>query len=159
MSGLESLRALHLYQFRDVDNCIWVTEGFRKFTVDVVCHNPQMKLEYIAFDSNIERLVRRKAAPSTKISKGKGKAGQKANMLSELLMSANIGSSSGSGGAAIPSWEVAIASNAADWDSSEDEDNDVTLAKGLKIETVEGQRFCDITGVRIFAKDILNGSL
>jgi hypothetical protein len=30
---------------------------------------------------------------------------------------------------------------------------------GLKVETMDGLRFCDVTGVRIFEKDILGGRL
>jgi hypothetical protein len=49
-------------------------------------------------------------------------------------------------------------------EDSEDENGvewatDISGKHGLKLETIEGIRFCDVTGVRIFKKDALDGRL
>jgi len=130
----------------------------------MVAHNPDLKLEYIALVDNVERLVRRKPTPkSTKLGdkKGKGKASSKmdntSKALAELIIglgtSSSWGDGSGAGnGTATPMLE---------WqDSSDDEESINGLGvPGLKIETIEGIRFCDVSGVRIFEKDILAGRL
>ncbi len=66
-------------------------------------------------------------------------------------------------------WSDSSASNGSasplgpDWqDSSDDEEwgsSSILGPTGLKVETVEGIRFCDIIGVRIFEKDVLTGRL
>jgi len=155
MPSMESLRALHTFQFRVEDTCVWVMREFRKFTVDIVSHNPEMKLEYLALDTSVERLARRKSPPKKKATKdinGKGKAKEldlvSAKALAELALG-NSGPSSGWGDNPNAYFDLA--------ESSDDEDG---LGKsGLRIETVEGVRFCDVTGVRIFEKEILSGRL
>ncbi len=155
MPSMESLRALHTFQFRVEDTCVWVMRDFRKFTVDIVSHNPEMKLEYLALDTSVERLTRRKSAPKKKTAKdikGKGKAKEldlvSAKALAELALG-NSGPTSGWGDNANAYFDLV--------ESSDDEDG---LGKsGLRIETVEGVRFCDVTGVRIFEKEILSGRL
>src|SRR5437016_11790065 len=62
---------MHIINFRNEDTCHWVVREIRKFAVDCVSNNPEMKLEYIALENTVERLVRR--AKKTKL-KGKGKA-------------------------------------------------------------------------------------
>lgn len=154
MPSMESLRALHTIQFRVDDTCVWVMREFRKFTVDIVSHNPDMKLEYLALDNAVERLARRKAPPPKKLkdSKGKGKAKEldlvSAKALAELALG-NSGSSASWGDSANAYFDLG--------ESSDDEDG---LGKsGLRIETVEGARFCDVTGVKIFEKEIITGRL
>lgn len=155
MPSMESLRALHTFQFRVDDTCVWVMREFRKFTVDIVSHNPDMKLEYLALDTSVDRLARRKSAPPKKVvknSKGKGKGKEldlvSAKALAELALG-NSGSNSSWGDSTNSYFDLA--------DSSDDEDG---LGKtGLKVETVEGVRFCDVTGVRIFEKEIITGRL
>jgi hypothetical protein len=140
---------------------------FRKFAVDNIAHNPEMQLEYLALDTNVERLVRRKqlAKPAGKDKaadvKGKGKATGMDNTskaLAELII--GLGSSS--------NWNDATSSSANgvttpvlfEWQESSDEEDATSVHKtGLKVETIEGIRFCDVSGVRIFEKDILAGRL
>jgi len=167
IAGLTSLRALHTIQFRTDDTCMWVMREFRKFAVDNVSHNPNMKLEYLALDTSVERLVRRKqptksaGKDKTTDKKGKGKAKAMDNTskaLAELIMglgNSNFGDggSSSISGLATPvlfEWQ----------ESSDEEENPGAIGKtGLKVETIEGIRFCDVGGVRIFEKDILAGRL
>ncbi|PMD47972.1 hypothetical protein L207DRAFT_416786 [Hyaloscypha variabilis F] len=164
-NGLTSLRALHTIQLRSEDNCHTIHIHSRKFIVDMVANNPQLKLEYIALVDNVERLVRRKPSPkSSKLTdkKGKGKASLKMDNTSKALAELIIGlgpssswgeGSGGSNGTATPMME---------WQDSSD-DEEMSLGglgnPGLKIETIEGIRFCDVGGVRIFEKDILAGRL
>ncbi|RDL35853.1 uncharacterized protein BP5553_06465 [Venustampulla echinocandica] len=169
MPGLTSLRALHTNQFRTEDTCVWVMREFRKFTVDNVAHNPDMKLEYLALDTVVDRLVRRsKANASQKATvdkKGKGKAASNSKVLAEMILGPggtwpDGGVLNNSGTAGIgPS---ALAGPLLDMQLSSDEDDDsapVVGKLGLKIETVDNVRFHDIVGVRIFEKDVIGGRL
>lgn len=173
MPGLTSLRVFHTIQFRTDDTCVWVCREFRKFTVDNISHNPDMKLEYIALDNSVERLVRRVPLPKQKVDyKGKGKefTGSADNLskktFAQMVLGSNgswpdgtsmsSGLSSGLGTSGFGSMNFL--------EDSEDEDGAEwglgTSGKvGLKVETIEGMRFCDITGVRIFEKDVLGGRL
>jgi hypothetical protein len=131
----------------------------------MVANNPQLKLEYIALVDNVERLVRRKPSPkSSKLTdkKGKGKASLKmdntSKALAELIIGLGPSSSWGEGGGASNGTAMPMM----EWQDSSD-DEEMSLGglgnPGLKIETIEGIRFCDVGGVRIFEKDILAGRL
>jgi hypothetical protein len=163
MPGLTSLRALHTIQFRTDDTCLWVMREFKKFAVDNVAHNPDMKLEYIALDTSIERLVRRKqpnTAKADKKGKGKAKGGMDhtSKALAELII--GLGSSSPWGDGASSSSTDLGTPVLVDWQESSDEEDPGAISKtGLKVETIEGMRFCDVSGVRIFEKDVLAGRL
>jgi len=129
-----------------------------------------MKLEYLALDNNVERLVRRVKNPSPSSSstkktdkKGKGKENKgNAQVLAELVMGSSGYENSlllgGSGGN--------TSSNSQPWleyqddDSSDEEQDSSYNAKiGLKVESLEGLKFHDVSGVRIFEKEILGGRL
>jgi hypothetical protein len=164
MDELSSLRALHVNYFRQDDQCAWVKNNFVKFIVDIVSHSPGMKLEYIAIDQSIERLVRRSKAKSTKKSdkKGKGKGKGKGKVtdmkhLTEMVL--------GPGGTWPSGVNGSGTSNDAphfDWQASSDDEVEpmpFVSKHGLKIETVEGVHFTDVAGVRIFEKDVISGRL
>jgi hypothetical protein len=152
---------------------MWVMHEFRKFAVDNISHNPEMKLEYLALTDSVERLVRRPPpTPKKTDRKGKGKdtsnyaSGKKSwtkgKSLGELALMQNGGvfpqDVSVSGGinllnlGSMPGLGI-------DWGDSEDDDLEVGGKQGLRVETVEGVRFCDVPRVRIFEKDILGGRL
>lgn len=159
MPGLVSLRVLHSVSFRPEDPCPWWPREFKKLVVDIVAHNPSMKLEYIALDANIDRLVHRKQKPkSEKVDKkGKGKAWSKENVtkqvMEELFGIASSSPTLGDGG-------LDGMATSFDWQESSDDDELGSIAAtGLKVEVIENVRFCDISGVRIFEKDILGGRL
>jgi len=177
MPLLTSLRALHIISFRADDTCAYVIREFRHFFVDNISHNPEMKLEYLAMDGNVERLVRRKPLPPPrKIDiKGKGKELLKKSkekgynmgiamneQLADLILSG--------GGWASSSSNPSSAINVGEWDSSEEEDVEMegddengaeTLSKkvGLRVETVEGVRFWEVNGIKIFEKEVVYGRL
>lgn len=157
MASMESLRAIHTIQFRVDDTCVWVMREFRKFTVDIVSHNPDMKLEYLALDTSVERLARRKSSPKKKPAKnvkGKGKMKEFDLLGSNALAELALGTSGQSAG-----WDNANAYHAY-FDLAESSDDEDELSKsGLRIETVEGVKFCEVSGVRIFEKEILSGRL
>lgn len=159
MPGLTNLRALHTFHFRHEDNCMWVVREFRKFTVDVVSHNPEMKLEYLALGNTVERLVRRTPKKVDKKGKGKEKpAGRKGKSLAELALFQSSSAPSNLVGSSL--LKLGIAPNLAiDWGNSDDEDLDVGGKMGLRVETMEDMHFSDIPGVRIFEKDVLHGRL
>jgi hypothetical protein len=49
-----------------------------------------------------------------------------------------------------------------DWQASSDEESDpvaLTGKSGLKLETVEGVHFTDVSDIRIFEKDVISGRL
>jgi len=165
MPGLTALRALHTIQFRTDDTCLWVMREFRKFAVDNIAHNPDMKLEYLALDTSVERLVRRKQPKTGKEKaadkKGKGKAKGMDNTskaLAELII--GLGSSSTWGDGGSSSSNGLATPVLFEWQESSDDEDPVAISKtGLKVETIEGIRFCDVTGVRIFETDVLAGRL
>jgi hypothetical protein len=149
---MTSLRAIHMAQFRNDDPCHCVMRESKKFMADIVTHNPKMKLEYISLDQSVERLVRRSRPKSTKKDKkGKGKANETTKVITEALLGSNS------------TWADAGASSAPplDWQASSDEEAEAIIVGklGLKVETIEGIRFCDVTGVRIFEKDVIGGRL
>ena len=74
ISGLTALRVLHIISFHNPeDTCTWVMRETRKFAVDVICHNPTMKLEYLALDQSVDRLVCRKPMLKPKVDKARAK--------------------------------------------------------------------------------------
>jgi hypothetical protein len=141
---------MHIINFRNEDTCHWVVREIRKFAVDSVSHNPDMKLEYIALENTVERLVRR--AKRAK-SKGKGKATGKGK-------AKTVGNTWESSTSPIPTLDSILAPPPVS-ESSDDEDlnSEDEVGRGLKLETLEGVRFYDIFGVRIFRKDIMMGRL
>lgn len=139
---------MHIINFRNDDTCHWVIREIRKFAVDSVAHNPEMKLEYIALENTVERLVRRLKKPR---SKGKGKAVEKGKGKDVEIDPLS---------AVFPTLD-SILSPPVVSESSEDEsvNSEDEVGPGLKLETLEGVRFYDIYGVRIFRKDIMMGRL
>lgn len=116
---------------------------WKQVMVDVVAHTPHMKLEYIGLHEAIDRLVRRPRANKNakKDKKGKGKA---TTIIAEALLGDD--------------WTDP--STMSDWQASSDDDEAVMVGElGLKVETVEDIRFYEISGVRIFEKDVIFGRL
>lgn len=120
----------------------------RKFLVDNVSHHPNMKLEYIALDGNVERLVRRQPEPKSQTaSKSSGKGKGKATL--SAIESASIGSI----------FPTLLGANGEESSSEEESDGDDDYIPGLKLETLESGRFYDVYGVRMWRKDVLMGRL
>lgn len=178
MPGLESLRALHTIEFRCRETCAWVMQEFRKFVVDNVAHNPEMKLEYLALGASVDRLVRHPLpleAPVDRKGKGKETTATKGptlaqlavaqhKTLAQLALAQNDTSWSSTGGIGIGSNALDILNSpipgfSTSWDDSDDEDLDVGGKSGLRIEMIENMPFYEVTDVRIFEKDILLGRL
>jgi hypothetical protein len=168
MPGLTSLCAFHTIQFRTDDTCVWVCREFRKFMVDNICHNPAMKLQYIALDNSVDRIVRRVPVARQKIDiKGKGKEldGSVESASKKTLTQIALGSNNVWPDGTMTSSNLAsgLGSSGLDQDSEDDDGAEWGLGisgkKGLKVETIEGLCFFDITGVRIFEKDVLSGRL
>ncbi len=136
---------------------------FRKFTVDNVSHNPGMKLEYLALDQSVERLVRKIPKPQAK---GKGREKKKRH-LAELVMPAEKSMMQvvvdGYPGLGFESLmvdsddEQGLTGNKGE--AGEDDDGEWVRRMGLRIEVVEGVRFSDVVGVRIFEKGVRGGRL
>lgn len=130
-----------------------------------------MKLEYIALADSVDRIVRRKPSSPTTSShlpktsrkdKGKGKAISKATPVSLPGVTPSFSNAIFGNINSTPTWEAAInGGKGMDWESSDDEDgeDDGSWARGLRLETVEGCAFWNISGVRIFEKDVLTGAL
>jgi hypothetical protein len=152
LPGLVNLRALHIIQFRNDDTCHWVLREIRKFVVDNVSHHPHMKIEYVALDGNVERLIRRVKKPKLAAAKGKdkGKGVEGTPGVS--------GNAAGSAGAAFPMLTELLQPGVEE-SSEEDEDDDEDYGGGLKVETLESGRFYDVYGVRMWRKDVLMGRL
>ncbi|KAI6716641.1 hypothetical protein PZA11_001772 [Diplocarpon coronariae] len=144
MPGLTSLRVLHTIVLHTDDNCMWVMREFRKFTVDAIAHNPDMKLEYLALDHSVDRLVRRKPMPRPASGKAKELDWTSAKALAQLVM----GSSAGG-------W---VDESKYDFPDSED-DEDGIVKTGLQVETIDGMRLSDVVGIRIFERNVITGKL
>ncbi|KAK2630646.1 hypothetical protein QTJ16_001466 [Diplocarpon rosae] len=144
MPGLASLRALHTIMLHTDDNCTWVMREFRRFTVDAITHNPDMKLEYIALDRSVDRLVRRMPLRKPASEKAKELDWTSAKALAQLVM----GSTAGGWGD----------ESKYDFPDSED-DEDGVVKSGLLVETIDGFRISDIVGFRIFEPSVLTGKL
>ena len=150
LSGLVSLRALHIVQLRNDDTCVWVMRETKRFLIDNLTHHPHLKLEWISIDDDdrVERLIRASDLPKKdKKQSKKAKGKQKAK---------TVPGGGGGGNSPFPvlppvdSWD-----NAASSSDSESEDED----KDRRIETVENIHFYDVWGVRIFKKEVVTGRL
>jgi hypothetical protein len=159
LPGLTSLRALHTLQFRHDDTCVWVMREFRKFAVDTISHNPDMKLEYLALGEAVERLVRQKPRKVDKKGKGKAKQGGGGRKNVADMFSPKKPSGSPIQSAVALQKIGMVPAPPIFWDDSDDDDLRVGGKNGLLVETVEGIEFSDIPGVRIFEKDVLCGRL
>lgn len=160
---------MHILFYRNDDHCPFVIREIRKFVVDCCASNPAMKLEYIALGTTVERIVRR-AKKDAKI-KEKEKEARLARKTTKekgkevLSMSGISNGSGGYGGLNFVSLDALISlSGSGDIEDesssgSEDEDEDDDRGPGMRLETLEGVRFYDVYGVRIFCKDILGGWL
>ncbi|PBP24766.1 F-box domain-containing protein [Diplocarpon rosae] len=144
MPSLSSLRVLHTIMLHTDDNCTWVMREFRKFTVDAIAHNPDMKLEYLALDRSVDRLVRRMPLRKLASEKAKELDWTSAKALAQLVM----GSSAGGWGD----------ESKYDFPDSED-DEDGIVKTGLRVETIDGFRISDVVGIRIFEPSVLTGKL
>ena len=159
MNNMVALRVLHINFFRNEDQCPWFKQHFLKFVVDNVSIS-NMKLDYIALDQTIERLVRVTKAKATKKvdKKGKGKANDAKQLVDMVLGPAGSWSSTG----AINDTGNSSKTPYFDWqDSSDDEGEPIPMVgkHGLNIETMDGVHFTDVAGVRIFEKDVTSGRL
>ncbi len=161
LHGMATLKALHILAFRNDDTCHWVLREVRKFIVDIVSQHPEMKLEWIAQDGGVDRLIWEKAEPKTSSSKtkskGKGKDKQK-------------------GPAPIfPSFNTLLQGEKESGSSSEGESEEDVNANGvptpgsfygaaskkkaykLKCKVQDNGKFYDVWGVRMWKKEILTG--
>ncbi|KAF6816985.1 f-box domain-containing protein [Colletotrichum sojae] len=150
ISGLVSLRALNVTQFRNDDTCVWVMRETRRFIVDNLCHYPELKLEWISIDDDrVERIIRPPPqTPAAKKEERKNKKGK------AKVGAAAVGGFGGSSTEQFPPLPVA------DWDSdSESDDEDTDIVANSKLETMEGVHFYDVWDVRIFKKEVMAGRL
>lgn len=189
MPGLVSLRALHTLSFRTEDTCIWVKKEFRKFCVDNVSHHPEMKLEYLALETTVERLFRRvESKPPNLDPKGKGKSksdhpyiSKNTNVDTSIYDPTHVASADTliQGLVSIvaelpttPLWAESTAGEAATQSipmfvdgtihkllDGASDDEGDEEGEGLRIEALEDVRFYDAPEVRIFEKGVLGGRL
>ncbi|PQE20195.1 f-box domain-containing protein [Rutstroemia sp. NJR-2017a BBW] len=185
LTGLESLRALHAIEFRSEDTCMWVIKEFRKFTMDSIAHDPASKLEYLALEKSVEQLVRKKkgvgagdgrdakngkngGAGKTADGKNKGKGKKKGKGFVEAVLGAEgtWGLGLGAGMPGDGEWgDLALGlgvdgvGDSASESESEDGEGGAAGSGVWKVESVEGLKFCDVLGVRIFEKDVIYARL
>lgn len=148
LSGLSALRALHIIEYpRTDDHCPTIRLETRRFIIDVISYNPEMKLEYLALRNDLERLVRRRRNPfanKKKLDKGKGK--EKEMSPAQAVLHA-MGGEHGA--------EEKKGESSDDEGDSEGEG----AGPGVKLESLEGVKFYDVYGVDIFKKDVMTGRL
>lgn len=148
LTGLVSLRALHIISFRVDDTCLSVMRETRRFIVDTISHYPDMQLEWIAIgdDHRADRVIRRTESPKkSRKPKTKGKGKDVAPGLADVAASAFP---------ILPTdpWNDSSS-------SSEDDEDDSGGHPYLKLDLIEAICFYDIWGVRIFKKEIVAGRL
>ncbi|RDW91842.1 hypothetical protein BP5796_01236 [Coleophoma crateriformis] len=139
LSGLASLRALHFLHLRTDDLCMWVVREARKFTIDTISQIPSCKIEYVALEKGLERLIRCKPQAKAKtISKKKSKK-------------------------AVPNLDpipgFPIPEEESVGESESDGDDDKLTQPQLRIESSEGMPFHDAVDVKIFKNGIMFGRL
>jgi len=134
-------------------------QEYRKFAVDNLSHNPDMKLEYLALNQMVDRIVRR--IPIKKVSDTK-KGKEKSTSPDETAYTSTtvIGSDSSDWTSFTSTNDWNSLTSLANFDPGESsEDDEYGTKSGLRIETVENVRFSEISGVRIFERDVLFGRL
>lgn len=62
INAFKSLRALHVHHLHNSDTCVWVVRETKRFLVDTIAHNPDLKLDWIAIDEDerADRIMRMK---------------------------------------------------------------------------------------------------
>ncbi|KAG9244349.1 hypothetical protein BJ878DRAFT_73868 [Calycina marina] len=158
MPNLSSLRVLHITRFDCHDNS--VTCDLRKFAVENVANNPDMKLEYFALDNMLERIVRKK--PETVDTKGKGKqVAKKHKNDGKVVILANghwiVGNPLHVYPLGAPHHTAPVGPAGLDWGT--DSDDDEEAPNRSKVETVSDLRFAHVMDVRIFEKEVMLGRL
>ncbi|KAI1759352.1 cyclin-like F-box [Hypoxylon sp. FL1150] len=141
MGSLAHLRALQVVTFRADDICLSVIRETRHFIVDAICHNPGVKLEWLAFgeEGHATRIVRKQKVPKPK----------SASKRKEPI----DGSLSSNSGGTFPMVPIS-------WDPmAEEEDDEFDLLRLPEIELMEGYSFYDVDGIRIFKKEVVGGIL
>lgn len=108
-----------------------VRNELRKFTMDSVAHNPECKLEYLAFKGSVSKIERIKKKVNRDI-------------LSFVEM-----------------YKANMKKLGVESDSESDSESEKLcsgedgLNRGLKVQSLDGLMFHDVPGVRIFEKDVL----
>lgn len=138
---------------------------FRKFFVDNISHHlDSMRLEYLALDGNVERIVRCKPAKSKspKDRKGKGKAKQSTSGVSSAFLAEIVLGPGNMWPDGTPLGDGGPAGYPPNFEDSSDDDNantDVSFNNSVKVTVLEGLRFSDVTDVKIFSPEIRGGRL
>jgi len=125
--------------------------------------NPEMKLEYLALESLVDRIVRKKLEPELVDIKGKGKekAPKKHKNEGKVVILSNgswtVGNPSQVYPIGTPHHLAPTVPAGLDWGSdSEDEEEPPSRPQ---IDTMSDMRFSNITDVRIFEKEVMMGRL
>ncbi|KAK4226364.1 hypothetical protein QBC38DRAFT_419402 [Podospora fimiseda] len=168
IGGFVALQALHIFQLRNEDTCVWVLRETKRFLIDNLSHYPKLKLEWVSIDDDdrVEKIVRilkkKKRGSNKKSKKGKG--------TESAVFSGSAGTDF-----APSSWSSSVAANEGAWEAmsmgsgsgsyisdseeeSEDDDGEAEM-KVSRIETVSDYHFFDVPHVRIFKKEMVLGIL
>ncbi|KAK4145798.1 uncharacterized protein C8A04DRAFT_10286 [Dichotomopilus funicola] len=181
VSGLTALRALHVVRLRNDDTCVWVMRETKRFLVDAVSHYSHLKLRWLSIDEpdSVDKLVwstrwtdeneqgdtkgndaTGSTSSSTGVGKGKGKSKGSTGTGKSGKKAKGKGKAGGTSDPLDGSGDLDIAAILAaaglDEGSSKDEDDEFW---GQKIEIVDGLRYCEAEGVKIFEKEIVSGRL
>ncbi|KAK3991292.1 hypothetical protein QBC44DRAFT_379794 [Cladorrhinum sp. PSN332] len=168
IGGFVALRALHIFQLRNEDTCVWVMRETKRFLIDNLSHYPELKLEWISIDDDdrVERIIKLLKKKKKNSRNGSKKGKQKENSVSSSSYSGtNTGLEFAPG-----SWSSSVAANEGGWgeattmaassssadSESEDDDGEMRVAR---IETAGDIHFYDVYDVRIFKKEVVTGRL
>ncbi|ROW09652.1 hypothetical protein VMCG_02651 [Cytospora schulzeri] len=153
ISGLTSLRALHIINLRSDDTCVWVMRETKRFILDNLSHYPELKLEWLAIDDDdrVERIVRWKEPAKDK--EGKNKSAKSKDKEKEKVAAA----APMTNGDQYP--VLSLDSLNLGNESDEDEDDHGSSGEGMfNINIVETHSY-DVWGTRIFKREITSGRL
>lgn len=145
IAGLASLRALHIVQLRSEDTCQWVLRETKQFLVDNLSHYPSLKLEWILIggDAEADRLVW--IAPDEDRKRKEKKHGEDTATAEDVAAEADLAG------------ETTESENEDEDEDYGDEDGDE--AGSQKIKIIEAVPFCEVEGVRIFKREVVEGKL
>lgn len=145
------LTALHIIRFRNDDECSWVMQQILNFIVDILSHNPQLPLEYIAIDNNKVERVRR----SVRDESGQSKTGEGQN----VKLQANNQQSESMAAVETDVYDPYLVMPSVElYSDDEGDESGVEEDSCLKLESASYSLWRG-DGPRIFSDQLLNGTL
>ncbi|KAK4165258.1 hypothetical protein QBC43DRAFT_235769 [Cladorrhinum sp. PSN259] len=179
IGGFRTLRALHIFQLRNEDTCVWVMRETKRFLIDNLSHYPELMLEWISIDDEdrVERIIKlmkrkkKRGVDAKIVSSKKGKQKESSDDSTDFVpgswsssVEANEGGWGGGSqspyyGTVVGSGVVTSSGGSLNSGLDSDSDDDEAEFRIARIETAGDIHFYDVYDVRIFKKEIVSGRL